>query len=381
MPGLEELGWLQFERLCELVLEADAGVDPTRWEGSADRSREVVCEDALRLHGRTLAPPVLDPLPVVTRRSGRFAAFPFQVGRHVHEPPGAGKSSGGCSSSASVSWCWKLMPESTLRAGRAQPTAAARSSARTSSTSTAGRSRRRCSSAASGRARDTVDSPPSRYKSVVTFTNRPGPGRHGLRRGRAARRDPAPAGAAHEAAVDPLARRRAARPGCARALDLRHRGHARARARVRSHAGVEPRRRGPRRAQRARPHRPAGDGQDRDRAHARPRAAHAGLGGARDDPARAGRGALRPLAPAAVHRRRRVRLDRVPPGLRRALGQQPRPHPARHRRAPLARSGRRAPRRCAPACGACTASAAASTSRSPRPSRSTRPRSAWRRRR
>ena len=59
MPGLEELGWLQFERLCELVLEADAGVDPTRWEGSADQSREVVCEDALRLHGRTLAPPVL----------------------------------------------------------------------------------------------------------------------------------------------------------------------------------------------------------------------------------------------------------------------------------------------------------------------------------
>ena len=35
-------GWLQFERLCELVLEADAGVDPTRWEGSADQLREVV---------------------------------------------------------------------------------------------------------------------------------------------------------------------------------------------------------------------------------------------------------------------------------------------------------------------------------------------------
>ena len=41
MPGLEELGWLQFERLCELVLEADAGVDPTRWEGSADVSRQL----------------------------------------------------------------------------------------------------------------------------------------------------------------------------------------------------------------------------------------------------------------------------------------------------------------------------------------------------
>ena len=59
MPGLEELGWLQFERLCELVLEADAGVDPTRWEGSADRCREVVVEDEVHLNGRTLAPPVL----------------------------------------------------------------------------------------------------------------------------------------------------------------------------------------------------------------------------------------------------------------------------------------------------------------------------------
>ena len=59
MPGLEELGWLQFERLCELVLEADAGVDPTRWEGSADVSRQLVSEDALEVNGVALAPPVL----------------------------------------------------------------------------------------------------------------------------------------------------------------------------------------------------------------------------------------------------------------------------------------------------------------------------------
>jgi hypothetical protein len=59
MPGLEELGWLQFERLCELVLEADAGVDPTLWEGSADRCREVVVDDEINLNGRTLTPPVL----------------------------------------------------------------------------------------------------------------------------------------------------------------------------------------------------------------------------------------------------------------------------------------------------------------------------------
>lgn len=59
MPGLEELGWLQFERLCELVLEADAGVDPMRWEGSADERREVVCDEPIELNGRSLRPPVL----------------------------------------------------------------------------------------------------------------------------------------------------------------------------------------------------------------------------------------------------------------------------------------------------------------------------------
>ncbi|HWK28210.1 MAG TPA: hypothetical protein VNS09_16715 [Solirubrobacter sp.] len=59
MPGLDELGWLQFERLCELVLEAEAGVAPGRWEGSADRCRTVVCDEELRLDGRTLAPPVV----------------------------------------------------------------------------------------------------------------------------------------------------------------------------------------------------------------------------------------------------------------------------------------------------------------------------------
>jgi hypothetical protein len=59
MPALDELGWLQFERLCELVLEADAGIDPTRWEGSADSVRSLVCEDEVKVAGRALAPPVL----------------------------------------------------------------------------------------------------------------------------------------------------------------------------------------------------------------------------------------------------------------------------------------------------------------------------------
>jgi hypothetical protein len=47
MAALEELGWLQFERLCELVLQADAGVDPLRWEGRAYTGREFVGEEPL----------------------------------------------------------------------------------------------------------------------------------------------------------------------------------------------------------------------------------------------------------------------------------------------------------------------------------------------
>src|SRR5690349_19085389 len=59
MPALDELGWLQFERLCELVLEADAGVDPAVWEGSADGQRRTVWDAELPLGERTLEPPVL----------------------------------------------------------------------------------------------------------------------------------------------------------------------------------------------------------------------------------------------------------------------------------------------------------------------------------
>jgi hypothetical protein len=59
MPALDELGWLQFERLCELVLEADAGVDPAVWEGSADGQRRTVWDARLPLGERMLEPPVL----------------------------------------------------------------------------------------------------------------------------------------------------------------------------------------------------------------------------------------------------------------------------------------------------------------------------------
>jgi hypothetical protein len=56
---LQDLGWLQFERLCALLLEAEAGIGPAAWEGSADRGRMLVSEQPVRFAGRTLAPPVM----------------------------------------------------------------------------------------------------------------------------------------------------------------------------------------------------------------------------------------------------------------------------------------------------------------------------------
>ena len=295
MPGLDELGWLQFERLCELVLEADAGVDPTRWEGSADRRRE------RRLRGR--------------------------VAR-----------------------------------------------------STAARSRRPCSSAACGSARTPIGLAAPQFKSVVMFANRPLSGDVVYGEEELLRGDPAAAGPAPEAAVDPLARRRAARPRRARALDVRHRGHARARAGVRPHRRLEPRGRRPQGAQLPRPHRPARDGQDRDRADARPRAAHRRAGRCtrctrpeqveqRFD--RSGRSCSSPTTRSA-----RPSTARTPPSAGRTTSTASCARPT----STTGSSGPRGPRRSAPACGACTASAAASTSRSRPPCRSTPPRSASRRR-
>jgi hypothetical protein len=50
--NLDALGWLQFQRLCDHVLEACAGVDRTLWAGSADEVRSVVVDDGVDLaHG------------------------------------------------------------------------------------------------------------------------------------------------------------------------------------------------------------------------------------------------------------------------------------------------------------------------------------------
>ncbi len=51
---LDELGWLQFERLCELVLRAEAGVEPRAWQGHADRWRATIVPGPLVLARRGL---------------------------------------------------------------------------------------------------------------------------------------------------------------------------------------------------------------------------------------------------------------------------------------------------------------------------------------
>ncbi len=58
MPGLQDLGWLQFERLCALVLEDEVGIAPAEWSGSADRTRVITLLEPLQITGRTLTPPV-----------------------------------------------------------------------------------------------------------------------------------------------------------------------------------------------------------------------------------------------------------------------------------------------------------------------------------
>jgi hypothetical protein len=57
---LDQLGWLQFERLCSLVLEADAGLSDVTWLGHADTGRVALVEEPVVLAGQgtALAGPV-----------------------------------------------------------------------------------------------------------------------------------------------------------------------------------------------------------------------------------------------------------------------------------------------------------------------------------
>jgi hypothetical protein len=49
---LGELGWLQFERLCSLLLEAEAGLSDLRWRGRPDAGRIALVDDEIVLRDR-----------------------------------------------------------------------------------------------------------------------------------------------------------------------------------------------------------------------------------------------------------------------------------------------------------------------------------------
>ncbi len=57
---LDELGWLQFDRLCSLVLEADAGLSDLHWHGRGDIARFAIVDGrvALRERVKKLGAPV-----------------------------------------------------------------------------------------------------------------------------------------------------------------------------------------------------------------------------------------------------------------------------------------------------------------------------------
>jgi hypothetical protein len=59
VSDLSALGWLQFERLCALVLQLEAGIEPSLWEGDADRHRGFVSNEPIRIDGQELAAPVI----------------------------------------------------------------------------------------------------------------------------------------------------------------------------------------------------------------------------------------------------------------------------------------------------------------------------------
>jgi hypothetical protein len=80
---LDDLGWLQFDRLCSLLLEAEAGMSGLRWRGRGDSARVAVVDGtvALRDRGIKLDGPVT--VAVVWVRGGplegRFAELSDRV--------------------------------------------------------------------------------------------------------------------------------------------------------------------------------------------------------------------------------------------------------------------------------------------------------------
>lgn len=92
---LDELGWLQFERLCELVLEREAGLTDLTWLGSADGARVAVVDrdvvldpPAARLTGPfAVAVLWVRPGPSPANRLERLFAGARSINYELADPP------------------------------------------------------------------------------------------------------------------------------------------------------------------------------------------------------------------------------------------------------------------------------------------------------
>ena len=79
---LDDLGWLQFERLCTLLLEAEAGLSELSWVGHADTGRVALVDGpvVLRGHERPIPGPVTVAVVWVREESPKHRSASFTAG-------------------------------------------------------------------------------------------------------------------------------------------------------------------------------------------------------------------------------------------------------------------------------------------------------------
>ncbi len=68
---LNELGWLQFDRLCSLLLEVEGGLDEVGWRGRSDTERIATVVGPVVLRDQQLRGPVTVAVIWVVTTAGR----------------------------------------------------------------------------------------------------------------------------------------------------------------------------------------------------------------------------------------------------------------------------------------------------------------------
>ncbi len=89
MPyDLARLGWLQFQRLCDLVLEEGAGLPARAWLGDADHRREAVSDAPVEVGEVALTPPVAVAARFLRREVAAASVVPLLVNAVTSRGPG-----------------------------------------------------------------------------------------------------------------------------------------------------------------------------------------------------------------------------------------------------------------------------------------------------